>query len=333
MRIAETITNRYMAVVVSEGAILDERTIDKLISLGYQKLRVFAATEEEIKRNSIEIVKAEYRENLDVMKTILHDMSQGKKLDMPTVSKVTSMMYERQDNYVGVFACLNQLRSADEYTYSHCLNVAYLCMFIAKWLSLKEEDLQAVLQAGLLHDLGKCRIPEYILNKPAPLTEDEFQIIKKHPAYGFRMLEHASDVRPTSAIAALTHHEKMNGKGYPIGMKGERIHLYGKITAIADIYDAMTSNRCYHKKNSPFQVFGILEELMYGSLDPQLVLVFLKNLAGYYVGDRIRLSNGVVGTVVFINPRSISKPVVQVSDSVVDLADPVYKDLFISDIL
>ena len=333
MRVAETIMNQYKATVINEGSILDMHMIAKLIHLGYQKLHVYVDTDDEIESQSIESVQKEYSQNINTMKNVLRDISAGKNLDMPTISNVSNMMYDRQGNFVGVFACLNQLRDADEYTYSHCLNVAFICMFIGKWLNFNSDEMKAVLQAGLLHDVGKCRVPEEILNKPSSLTEQEFEQIKKHPVYGYRILENVKDVRPTTAIAALTHHEKINGKGYPLGLKSEKIHLYGRITAIADIYDAMTSNRVYNKKSSPFQVFGILEDLMYGSLDPELVLIFLNNLAGYYVGDRVRLSNSMEGIVVFINPRAISKPVVQTNNGVMDLLVPAYNELHISEIL
>jgi HD-GYP domain-containing protein (c-di-GMP phosphodiesterase class II) len=211
--------------------------------------------------------------------------------------------------------------------------VAFICIFIAKWLNFEEEQLKAILQAGLLHDVGKCRISDRILNKPSSLTEDEFNQMKKHPVFGYNILEKVSEVRQTTALAALEHHEKINGKGYPLGLTDNKIHLYGKITAIADIFDAMTSNRVYHKKSSPFQVFSTLEDLMYGSLDPQLVLVFLKNLAGYYIGDRVKLSDGAEGVVVYINPRSISKPVIQTNDGLMNLEERPFNELYISDIL
>ena len=333
MRVAETITNRFKAVVVYEGAVLDDHMINKLIYLGYQKLRVFADSEKIIEQHTKEAVFKEYKENISAMKSVLRDISEGKNLDMPTISKVSNLMYDRIGNFVGVFACLNQLRDADEYTYSHCLNVAFICIFIAKWLNFEEEQLKAILQAGLLHDVGKCRISDRILNKPSSLTEDEFNQMKKHPVFGYNILEKVSEVRQTTALAALEHHEKINGKGYPLGLTDNKIHLYGKITAIADIFDAMTSNRVYHKKSSPFQVFSTLEDLMYGSLDPQLVLVFLKNLAGYYIGDRVKLSDGAEGVVVYINPRSISKPVIQTNDGLMNLEERPFNELYISDIL
>ena len=334
MRIAETITNKFMATVVNEGTILDAKIVNKLKLLNYQKIRVYIETDKNNEKNSNENFSKEYSENALAMKTVLLDISAGKQLDMPTIANITNTMYDRRMDFVGVLSCLNQVRDSDEYTYSHCLNVAFICLFIAKWLNYNSEVLNAVLQAGLLHDVGKCRIPNEILNKPASLTNEEFEYMKKHTVFGYRILDGVSEVRPSTALAALEHHEKINGKGYPLGIKAEKIHLYGKITAVADIYDAMTSNRVYHKRSSPFQVFQILEDLIYaGSLDPVIVFSFLSNLAGYYVGDRVRLSNGLEGYVVFINPRSISKPIIQTDTNIVNLEEASYKDVFVNEML
>jgi len=333
MCIAETLTNRLTAVIVNEGTVLDERIIEKLKYFGYQKIRVYIESDLAIEQRTIEAVKSEYSENLLAMKGVLLDISDGKSLDMPTVMNVSNMMYKRHRNIVGVLACLNQVRESDEYTHSHSLNVAYICLFIAKWMKLNSDILIEVLEAGLLHDVGKCLIPSEILNKPAVLNEQEFAEIKKHPVYGYQILSAESDVKPSTALAALTHHEKMNGKGYPLGVMDNKIHPYGKIVAVADIYDAMTSNRVYHSKSSPFQVFSILEDLAYSSLDPEIVMSFISTLSGYYVGDRVLLSDGRYGRLVFINPRSISRPIVQTENAIINLADIANKELFISEII
>jgi putative nucleotidyltransferase with HDIG domain len=333
MRVAETISNDYMAVVINKGSLLDAHILEKLQYFNFQKIRVYVDTDIEIENRSFDEVRKEYSENLQAMKSVLLDISAGKNLDMPTIAKVSDVMYDRQADFIGIISCLNQVRDADEYTYAHCLNVAFICLFIAKWFNFGEDAIKAILQAGLLHDVGKCRVSTKILNKPSALTDDEFDHMKKHTIYGYKLLEKTNEVRPSTALAALEHHEKVNGKGYPLGLKSEKIHLFGKITAVADIYDAMTANRAYHKKSSPFQVFSVLEDLVYGSLDPTIVVTFLSNLSGYYVGDRVRLSDGQVGHVVFINPRSISRPVIKTESGLLNLEKETDKNLYVSEIL
>jgi HD-GYP domain-containing protein (c-di-GMP phosphodiesterase class II) len=202
-------------------------------------------------------------------------------------------------------------------------------MLTAKWLNYSEESIRDILQAGLLHDIGKCHVPSEILNKPAKLSTEEFAEMKKHPYYGYKILEKSADIKETTKIAALSHHEKENGRGYPFGIKSERIHPFGKICAVADIYDAMTSNRVYHQKVSPFEVFSLLENEEFGSLDQSIIITFIKNLAGYYIGDHVRLSNGDSGVVAYINPQAVPRPIIQTADQTIDLNEPENKELMI----
>ena len=321
MRLAETLTNSFMAVVANTGMVMDERLIEKLLRMGYSKIRVFTDSDRSIQNNATKAILKEYRGNIDKMQDVLYDIYLDKPLNARKVEAVSNSMFERRDDIANILACLSQMRAADEYTYAHCLNVAYISLLIAKWGKSDDEDLRSVLEAGLMHDIGKCRVPLEILNKPGRLTASEFDVMKTHPTHGYRILTDTADMRRSTALAALTHHEKINGTGYPMKLTNKRIPYYGKITAIADIYDAMTSNRVYRKRSSPFEVFQLLEEESFGCLEPQLVITFLQNLAGYYIGDTVKLSNGAFGTIVFINPRAISRPIVQTDDSVVNLAE------------
>ena len=322
MRLAETLTNNFMAVIANTGTVIDKRMIEKLTRMGYSKIRIFTDSDRLIENNATKAVLKEYRGNIEKMQSILFDIYLDKPIDAKKVEEVSSSMLKRRDDVTGILACLSQMRDADEYTYSHCLNVAYINLMIAKWARVGEDELQGVIEAGLMHDIGKCRIPSEILNKPARLTDGEYAIMKSHPTHGYRILIETPDMRRSTALAALTHHEKTNGTGYPMKLEGDKIPLFGKICAISDIYDAMTSNRVYRKKCSPFEVFQLLEDEAFSCLDPRLVITFLRNLAGYYIGDTVKLSNGDFGAVVFINPRAISRPIVQTDGGVMDLAEP-----------
>ncbi|MDR1061575.1 MAG: HD-GYP domain-containing protein [Clostridiales bacterium] len=331
MRVAETIVNDFNAVIIHENTVLDRHIIDKLILLKeFEKIKIYDDPDIRIENNTVEAVQKDYEENRGKMKEVMHDIVTGKSVDMSVINDVSDSMLKRGDNALGVLSCLNQIRVADEYLYSHSLNVSIICMLTAKWLNYSEEAVRDILQAGLLHDIGKCRIPAEILNKPARLTSEEFAEMKKHPYYGYKILEKTPDVKETTKLAALSHHEKENGGGYPFGVKSERIHPFGKICAVADIYDAMTSNRVYHQKISPFEVFSLLENEEFGSLDPSIILTFVKNLAGYYIGDRVRLSNGDMGVVAYINPLAVPRPIIRTdSQQTIDLNEPENKELTI----
>jgi putative nucleotidyltransferase with HDIG domain len=206
----------------------------------------------------------------------------------------------------------------DDHTYSHSINVSLICSAICQWLNLEQEAAKEIIVAGLLHDIGKSRINPDILNKPDKLTPPEWEEMKKHTIYGYRLLEEAQasyNVR----IGALFHHERMDGKGYPTGLPGPEIPLTAKIIAVADVYDAMTSKRSYRSRNCPFQVIDKLQSDFYNVLDTQILLTFLSRIAECYVGDMVQLSDGRTGQVVLINRLQPSRPMVRTRDGIINL--------------
>lgn len=237
------------------------------------------------------------------------------------MDSVINMADEKMD----LIRSMNQIRSSDEYLYTHSMNVAMLSMLIGKWLKYEDKKLQALVQAALLHDIGKIKVPLEILNKPGKLTDAEYEEMKKHSEYGYRMLEEKGNISMDICLAVLMHHEREDGSGYPIGAKSNRIHDFAKIIAVADIYDAMTSERVYKERESPFEVFELMEEKTIGQLSVEVVLTFLNNIASYYIGDLVMLSNGETGEIIHINPRHVSKSIIKAKEKYLDLS--VEKDI------
>jgi putative nucleotidyltransferase with HDIG domain len=331
MRIAETILNDYGSIVISEGTILDDHMIKKLFNLNYSKVRV---VEKENNFSSSEISESfntSYNASVNCFKSVLYDAAVGKNLNMDKVDKVVTSVVARLDEKRDIVRCINQIKSADQYTYTHSINVSLLCMLLGKWMGFSKDKLLMLVQAGLLHDIGKSKVPKEILNKPSKLTPDEYEEIKKHTVYGYRMLEKEPEIDREIRIAVLMHHEREDGSGYPTGAKGDKISMMAKVIAVADIYDAMTSNRVYREKESPFEVFHIMEEEYVGKLDVAVVNAFLSNIAAYYIGDFAKLNTGEVCEIVHINPRHVSRPIIRVDDKYIDLT--VEKELKIQEIL
>ncbi len=218
-----------------------------------------------------------------------------------------------------VFDMLHNMREYDDPTYAHCLNVALICHVFGKWLGMPKEDLDTLTLAGLLHDVGKIRIPEQIVTKPAKLTTEEYNVIKTHAYEGFNILKNAN-VNEHIKNAALMHHERCDGSGYPLGLTTERIDRFARIVSIADVYDAMTSARCYRGPLCPFQVISIYETEGLQKYDPQYILVFLEYIVNTYLNNRVRLSNGFEGEIVLINKLDLSKPMVKCGDHYIDLS-------------
>lgn len=218
-----------------------------------------------------------------------------------------------------LFSYMCRLTASDDVTYNHSLNVSLLASILGKWLNLKESNIKDLALAGLLHDIGKIKVNQKILNKKDQLSKEEFEHLKQHTTLGYQIVA-SSDLPIGIKQAVLMHHEKMNGAGYPLGLSWDRIHDYAKIIAIVDIYDAMTADRPYHKRFHPFDVIKMFEEECYGILDTKYLYIFLEHIAHNFLGDKIALSNGDQGEIIFINKQSPSRPLVQTNDGkIIDL--------------
>ena len=225
---------------------------------------------------------------------------------------------------------LHDIRSASDYLYFHSVNVGVLAVLLGTVMKLKENQLKDLAIGGLLHDIGKLLVPGAITNKPGPLTEDEFVEMKRHTNYGFERLRDNMDVRLLWAHVALQHHEWYNGSGYPRGLKGDEIHLYGRIASVADVYDALTSDRCYRERPYlPHEAMEIIFALTGSQFDPTIVEAFKKNIAIYPLGAFIQLNDGRRGVVVDVNKDCITRPKVRITEELNGFMPDVPYDVFL----
>lgn len=319
MQIAEDVFNEYGAIIVAEKTVLDEYIISKIKSLGLAKIKIFDNNDDMIVVSGTELFKAQYNDNLNTVKSILHDISSGKEIDSQIVNQATDSIINRINENRDIVNCINEMRETEEYLYTHSINVSLLAMLIGKWLKYDYYRIKSLVSAGFLHDIGKSKISSDILNKPGALNKDEFAEMKKHSVYGFKIAETLPGLNEDILKGILMHHEREDGSGYPFGLKSEQIHDFAKILAVADIYDAMTSNRSYRNMLCPFEVIEHMEKDSFGTLDHRVVSVFLKNIASYYLGDFVKLSTGDIGEIVYINPNNVSKPIIKADDIYIDL--------------
>lgn len=176
------------------------------------------------------------------------------------------------------FVQMISLSGHDYYTYTHCVNVMTFSVGILSSMGIKDPViLKEAGMGALLHDIGKSKVPLEVLNKPGPLTEDEWKVMKQHPVFGYEML-HQSPVPERGRDIVVQHHEKISGVGYPYGLKGEAIPLISQVVSICDAYDAMTTNRCYQKAMKPYDAFRIITTEMKNHFDPKLIEAFIKLL-------------------------------------------------------
>ena len=189
---------------------------------------------------------------------------------------------ETQREVIFTMGAIGERRSKE--TGNHVKRVALYSEILAKYYGLPDNEVQLLKEASPMHDIGKIAIPDNILNKPARFTPEEFEIMKEHSSLGYEMLKHSK--RPllkTAAIVAQQHHEKWDGTGYPNGLKKEEIHIYGRITALADVFDALGSNRVYKKAWSDEKIFALFKEERAKHFDPQLVDIFFDNLDEFLI--------------------------------------------------
>lgn len=240
------------------------------------------------------------------------------------LSKTISLVSPKQTT-LDVFDMLHNMRQVNDSTYAHSLNVAIISRIIGKWLHFSNEELDTLTLAGLLHDIGKTKIPDEVLNKDEKLTDEEFQMIRNHPKYGYDILK-SQPLNSHIKKAALMHHERCDGSGYPMGLTMEEIDDYALIIAIADVYDAMTAARSYRAPLCPFEVIAEFEKDGLQKYKPKYILTFLENIANAYQNNRVMLSDGTSARIVLLNHRRLSKPLVQLDDGAcIDLEkSPLY---------
>ena len=232
--------------------------------------------------------------------------------------KETREIIALSDDPVHTFRMLRRVRRYDDLTYIHSLNVAILCHEFANWMHMPEEEQDILTLAGLLHDVGKMGIPGKIIKKAGLLTDEEYELIKQHPQKGYDFLKkHPLDERIMNA--ALMHHERCDGSGYPQGLKADEIDDFAKIVAIADYYDALTSARVYREPHCPFEVFRMLQQER-DKFDSTYLAVFMEGVASFYIGCEVVLSNQKRARMVDTNPTDQSNPIVKMDGLILNLA-------------
>lgn len=245
-------------------------------------------------------------------------IAEGKDVDKAIMLQGIDNILKANSNNNNMMDMLNCMRGYDDLTYVHCISVAIVCNVMADWLGMSKEDKDELTFAGLVHDIGKVKIPKQIIMKPGKLTEAEYKIVQHHPRIGYEILKKC-DVSDEVRLAALMHHERYDGTGYPLGYKGEKISKFARIVAIADVYDAMTANRVYREGMCPFEVIEHFQRDM-KIYDPGFLFKFLEHTAQTYVSNKVQLSDGSVGKVAMINKTELGRPIVLVGDKVVDLS-------------
>lgn len=344
MIVASDVYNRQDQLVIPADTVLTDKVIAKLSIYNIYFVKIkdeFVAHEDKTERSYAEKVRKsetfiefhkEFDDSVSLMQSVLSDFAK-EEVTVDAVHQVVDeaiQMLDEAHGDVNVFDMLHNMRENSDLTYAHSINVALICHVIAEWIGMTKADITLAFTCGILHDIGKLRMPEELINKTDKLTKEEFDKLKTHPIEGYNMLKNLP-LDKHIKNAALMHHERSDGSGYPIGLKGDDIDKFARIVAIADVYEAATAPRVYRKGLSPFEVFAMFENEGIQKYDTQMVLTFMRKLADNYRLNRVRLSDGREGEIVFINKQALARPTVRCGEQFIDLSKE--KELTITEII
>lgn len=303
--LAKPIYGNQGVVLLRENIVLTENILSRLKNMGYTGLYI----EDEVSAGIV--IEDVVDEGLKLRTAVrLEEIvsSNGSIAEMlPMIQDIVNSVIKNKD----VELSMRNLWGHHEYTYLHCVNVAILAVSVGIKMNLPMDDLNYLGTAGILHDIGKNKIPAELLDKPGKLTEEEYGILKMHPEYGYEMLTKAQELNSVTRAGVLQHHERYDGSGYPRGLKGNEISLYARILAVADTYDAMTSDRAYREAYAPSEAVEYLMGNGNQLYDNIVIDTFVKCVTVYPIGSCVELNNGVQAIVLKNHQDCVLRPLIR----------------------
>ena len=247
-----------------------------------------------------------------IVHNIMQDVRIGKQIELeqvdPIVEQMTRSIFRNKDALLS----LCRIKQKDDYTFLHSVSIGALLISFARALDFDRSVIQLLGVGGMLHDIGKMKVPDEILNKPGKLTDQEFDTMKSHVVHSRDILSQTPGIAQISLDVAAQHHERFDGTGYPLGLKGPEMSIYGQMASIVDVYDAITSDRCYHKGMEPTVALRKLFEWSKFHFNPELVHAFVRTIGIYPVGTLVMLESGKIGIVVEQHENNLAQPLVRI---------------------
>jgi HD-GYP domain-containing protein (c-di-GMP phosphodiesterase class II) len=279
--------------------------------------RLQAAQEEDTGRSRVpatmemERARVLYRETTSVVRNLMAAARSGRQVDVAALDPLAERMVQSAFRNPHALSGISRIKTKDEYTFMHCVGVSALMVSFARELELPEQTIQEVAVGGLVHDIGKSMVPQNVLNKPDRLNDEEFARMRDHVTFSRELLSEMPGISQNALDVALLHHERMDGTGYPEGKDGATISLIGRMSAIVDVYDALTSVRVYKNAWEPTLAMKRLVEWSPAHFDGELVQRFVRCIGIYPVGATVALESGRIGVVIDQTDRLIA-PMVRV---------------------
>ena len=283
-------------LLLLKGFTMKSRYVSKLEDLGityvYIDEEAILIAEEEVREEQI------YSEAFSTIKNVLTLAREGDNIEIAPVKETVDGIVQKIINNESVFMQLTGIRDIDNYTFHHSVDVCIYSVITGKSLGLSNEELTELGMGAILHDIGKCKVPQEILLKPGRLTDDEFLVMKLHTVYGYDIIHNTGGLTKRIANIACQHHERWDGTGYPIGLKGDQIDKLARIVSVADVYDALTADRCYRKKDLPHEAAEFVIGNSGKLFDPDITKTFISSIQVYPEGCMVLLNTGEIGSVI-----------------------------------
>ncbi|MEH6626279.1 MAG: HD-GYP domain-containing protein [Motiliproteus sp.] len=252
------------------------------------------------------------RDASQLINNTMNDVRLGKQVKLEQTSKTVERMTQSLMRNPNALMGLGRIRDADQYTFEHSVSICTLMVAFAQYLKLDADAVHQIGIGAMLHDIGKIQVPDEILNKPGKLTDAEFDIMRGHAELSRQLLEKAPGITPIALAVAAEHHERYDGSGYPLGLKGDEISLYGQMAAIVDVYDAITSDRCYHKGMPPTVALRKIYEWSKFHFNPGLAQRFIRFVGVYPAGSVVELKSNLIALVLSKDSKDPLNPSVLV---------------------
>ncbi len=327
----ETITNDILQILKNEEALVDIYV--------YKTKKYYNADFETSEDESLENeVSNKYNnKKLSVLETVAIleksfnaislDLTQTffklGKFKLSTIEEIRKITKQLQENMTDINALINDIvlhGSGADSIYRHGINVALLSNLLGRWIGLPENKINLLTYSALLHDIGKIKINSNILNSKASLSEKDYITVKSHTIIGYNIVKEINFLNSSVAQGILLHHERLDGSGYPFGLKNDTISQFAKIIAIADVFDAINSNRSYRKKRLPFESLQIIRKESFGKLDYKYADIFLHHIFNYYLGKDVVLNNNKIAQIIQMDINDLDRPLILLDDTFIKLS-------------
>lgn len=310
MQLAQPVLSSEGLVLLAKGQTVRDSYRARLLQLGVFSVYVVDPRFPDIE--AIDFLSERARlQALKMVRAACITLVSGSNLDAPAIMDVVDMLIADLSDKPSLLVNVFDIRLQDDYTFAHSINVCSFVILIGMSYAFTRAQLRELAVGALMHDLGKTLVPKELLNKAGPLNAEEYAIIQEHTNSGFEILRRQGEIGLLSAHIAFQHHERVDGTGYPRGLSGSEIHIYGRIVAVADVYDALVSDRSYRARYLPHEAAQLLVKQSGQAFEREVVHSFLQQVAFYPRGTIVRLSTGIIGVVVDVNKPITTRPIVR----------------------